>query len=439
MANAAIYVSPDAPIFRGGIGQVWSCRNHECVLSGPFQTGKTYGVLSKLHALLCKYPNCRALMVRKTRKSILGSAVITYEKKVLPYPPDHPKCQIRRFGGELSESYLYPNGSRLIVGGLDDATKYLSAEYDYIYVNQAEEIDLDAWENLVGRATGRAGNAPYPQVLADCNPGSAKHWIKHRDEIALFETTHHDNPSLWDGEKWTDLGERTIKILRSMTGIRYQRGYLGLWVGAEGLFFDTFDPDIHGLPGAPQDWIKQCNRLWGSMDYGFSHANVIMLHGEIQGENRRIITIKEWVHYKHYPHEIAADFLAGLTILGVDLRQLDYIMAGGDTFNKTGLAEQTIAEQYAAAGIALIPGEFGPGSRVMKAHTLQRMLGVTEPDRTVPPTWFYVAESCPALAACLPDLIADPKNTEDVLKRDGDDPYDCLTLGIYTPGVTSLA
>ena len=447
MGKVVIAVSDEAPAFRGGVDALWRCRNHEVILSGPYQTGKTYGVLSKLHALLCKYPNCHALMVRKTRKSVLASAVITYERKVLPYPPDHRLCPIRSYGGETPEFYTYPNGSRLIVGGLDDAQKYLSAEYDFIYVNQAEEIELDAWETLVGRATGRAGNAPYPQVLADCNPGSAKHWIKHRRDLTLFETTHKDNPSLWDGNNWTPLGEQTNKILRSMTGVRYKRGYLGLWVGAEGVFFDSFDPDIHGLPGEPADYIADCSRLWGSMDYGFSHANVITLHGEIPnrwtatGEPRQTITLKEWVHTKHYPPEIAGDFLAGLAIMGVDYRQLDFIMAGGDSFNKTGVAEQSIAEQYQVAGINLIPGSFGPGSRVMKAHTLQRMLGVADPanGRSVPATWGYVRSACPRLEDCLLDLVADPRNTEDVLKVDGDDPYDSLMLGLFTPGASTIA
>ena len=138
-------------------------------------------------------------MVRKTRKSLLGSAVVTYEKKVLPAPPDD-YSPIRKYGGERPEFYIYPNGSKLTIGGLDDADKYLSAEYDYIYVNQAEEISLDEWEKLCGRATGRAANAPYPQVLADCNPGNPNHWILQKQTLNRIKTTHQDNPTLFDHE-----------------------------------------------------------------------------------------------------------------------------------------------------------------------------------------------------------------------------------------------
>jgi PBSX family phage terminase large subunit len=262
----------DAPIFRGGMLALWESKHHECLLSGPYQTGKTYGALSKLHALLCLFPNCYALMVRKTRNSILTSAVVTYMQKVLPFPPGHDLCPIEKYGGERPEFFLYPNGSRLAVGGLDDADKYLSAEYDFIYVNQAEEITLDAWEKLVGRATGRAGNAPWTQVFGDCNPGPPNHWIKNRAALQLLETRHEDNPSLHDGQDWTELGRKSLKILDGLTGLRYKRGRLGLWVGAEGVVYE-FDPTIHLIPPfeIPVDWqrIMVC-------DFGFVNPFVAL-------------------------------------------------------------------------------------------------------------------------------------------------------------------
>jgi len=262
----------DAPVFRGGMLSLWESKAHEVILTGPYETGKTFGALSKLHALLCLHPNCNALMVRKTRKSILASAVVTYEKKVLPFPPDDPKCAIQKYGGERPEFYLYPNGSRLTVGGLDDADKYLSAEYDYIYVNQAEEIALDSWEKLVGRATGRAENAPWTQVMGDCNPGPANHWIKNRASLKLLETRHEDNPTLHDGENWTERGKLTISILDGLTGVRYKRGRKGLWVSSEGVVYE-FDNTIHLLPrfDIPKSW--QRIRV---IDFGFTNPFVCL-------------------------------------------------------------------------------------------------------------------------------------------------------------------
>ena len=106
----------DAPVFRGGAAQMWESKAHEIILAGPYETGKTFATLSKLHALLCLFPRSRALMVRKTYKSVVNSAVVTYEQKVLPVPPSDTRCPVRAYGGEKPEFYQYPNKSRLLVG-----------------------------------------------------------------------------------------------------------------------------------------------------------------------------------------------------------------------------------------------------------------------------------------------------------------------------------
>ena len=138
-SNVAIVISATAPAFYGQIMDFWQYKGPEVLLEGPYETGKTFAALSKLHLLLCKYPNSQALMVRQTRNSIITSAVVTYENKVLPLRPgDH--TPVVRYGGERPVFYQYPNGSKLWVGGLDDADKYLSSEYDFIYINQLEEI-----------------------------------------------------------------------------------------------------------------------------------------------------------------------------------------------------------------------------------------------------------------------------------------------------------
>ena len=49
---------------------------------------------------------------------------------------------------------------------------------------------------------------------------------------------------------------------------------------------------------------------------------------------------------------------------------------------------------------------------------------------------WHISEDCKHLIECLPTLVRDPKNTEDVMKVDysenqiGDDPYDCARMGL---------
>lgn len=265
---------PGAPVFYGGALELWRYKGQEVILSGPYESGKTLPALTKLHALLVKYPKSRAFITRQTYKSLLATALVTYENKVLPVHPDSPDSPVRKYGKSKPEFYEYPNGSHLLVVGMDNPDKILSGEFDFGYVNQAEELLLDAWEKLVARCTGRAGNAPYTQVMADCNPSFPQHWILHRKPLKLLEQLHRHNPSLCNpvtGE-WTPQGQRTLTILGSLTGIRKLRGFEGRWVAAEGVVYEF--SDVHRMPRSK---VPEIRRWYLSVDFGFTNPFVCQL------------------------------------------------------------------------------------------------------------------------------------------------------------------
>jgi phage terminase large subunit len=255
----------------GAAAEFWRCKEPEIMLAGPAETGKTRSGLEKLDALLWKYARSQAVIVRKVRSTMAGSVLQTYAMKVLG--KDSP---VKPYGGEKAEWYDYPNGSRVWVAGIDDPGKALSSERDFIYVNQAEELNKSDWETLLTRATGRAGNAPYAQTMGDANPGPPQHWIKEREaagKLKLFNSRHEDNPTLFDPltGQITEQGKRTLSILDGLTGLRYQRLRRGLWVGAEGVVYEDFDPRIHLINQfpIPADW-----RRIRVIDFGYTNPFV---------------------------------------------------------------------------------------------------------------------------------------------------------------------
>lgn len=260
----------------------WRCKDPELMISGPAETGKTRISLEKLDRLMCKYTGAQGAIVRKTRASMSGSVLQTWENKVLG-----PGSPVKAYGGAHAEWYQYPNGSRVFVGGMDNADKVLSSERDFIYVNQAEELLLDDWEKLCTRATGRAGNAPYAQVFGDCNPGASTHWIKQRanaGRLTFFESRHEDNPTLFDPKtgEITAQGKRTMDVLENLTGIRYKRLRLGLWAAAEGMVYDNFDPVIHLIDRfpIPKEWAR-----YRVIDFGYTNPFVCQWWAE-DGDGR---------------------------------------------------------------------------------------------------------------------------------------------------------
>lgn len=251
---------------RGGAARMYADTSSEVMLSGPAETGKTYAALYKVDTFLRAYPGAQVTVARKVRATMLPTVLKTYERVRAI------KGGVTPYGGQQPEWYDYENGSRLWVAGLDNPGKALSSERDMIYVNQAEELDIQDWETLSTRVTGRGAVAPWTQLLGDCNPGAPQHWIKHREGLTFYESRHEDNPTLYDEQgNATPQGIKTISVLDRLTGVRYLRLRKGIWAGAEGMVYDGYDPAIHLIDPfpIPSDW-----RRIRSIDFGYTNPFV---------------------------------------------------------------------------------------------------------------------------------------------------------------------
>lgn len=258
---------------RGVLKQVFTLRDPEIIVDGPAGTGKSRGLLEKVHLCLTKYKGARGLMVRKTRASMTETCMQTYERKVLN---DLDKVH----WSTQDQKYTYPNGSELVVGGMDKATKVMSSEYDIIYVQEATELSLNDWEALSTRL--RNGVMPYQQQLGDCNPDDPRHWIIQRKKagyLRMLQSLHKDNPVLWDEVigNWTEFGQRYWDRLSKLTGVRLLRLRDGIWAAAEGVVYEEWNPAIHIVDWfpIPEEWPT----YW-AFDFGFNHPFVWKAYAE---------------------------------------------------------------------------------------------------------------------------------------------------------------
>jgi len=257
----------------GGARDLFYAVEHEVILSGPSETGKTLAACWKAHTLAAKYDGCNGAIVRKSQASVYGSVLQTFQRVIRGAP-------VQAYGGERPEKFIYPNGSTIWIGGMDNSDKILSSERDFVYVNQAEELHLDDWEKLSTRTTGRGAVVRYPQLFGDCNPGGSRHWIRQRAQdgaLRLLLSRHGDNPTLFDpatGEI-TAQGKRTLGILDNLTGVRRKRLLEGIWATSEGAVYDMFDPGIH-VTTRPD---SEMQRWHLAMDEGYTNPAVILLVG----------------------------------------------------------------------------------------------------------------------------------------------------------------
>lgn len=243
----------------GAALELFYCQSPEVLIEGPAGTGKSRAVLEKLHLCANKYAGMRGLIVRKTRASCTQSILSLFEQHVVE---EHSPI-LKGAARETRTHYVYPNGSELVVCGMDNPDRIMSAEYDIAAVFEATELLEDEYERIRTRLRGRV--MPYKQIIADCNPRGPGHWLNRRalsGKSVRLCSRHADNPACT---------ESYLATLASLTGVLRERFYLGKWVAAEGTVYPAFDRRVHVVPpfDVPQDW-----RRLRAVDFGYTNAFV---------------------------------------------------------------------------------------------------------------------------------------------------------------------
>jgi phage terminase large subunit len=275
---------------RGAALELANSRAKEVLISGAAGTGKSRAVLEKINLICLITPGTKALILRKTARSLATSALRTWERDVVK------EALIDRsvsyYGGSSREpaQYRYSNGSSVVIGGLDDPMKVMSTEYDVAFIQECTEITEEDWESVNIRL--RNGAISFQQIIGDCNPSHPTHWLLERaasGKLAHLVSQHEDNPRYFlpDGTPTTE-GVDYIARLDSLTGVRYLRLRKNIWAAAEGVIYEGFDPAIHVIDPfpVPASW----ERIW-SIDFG--HTNPFVWQDWALDEDRRAYLVRE--------------------------------------------------------------------------------------------------------------------------------------------------
>lgn len=276
---------------RGAARDFLMARDREVLLSGPAGSGKTVVALMKLHLAALAHPGLRGLIIRQTQTSLTSTTLNTFRELVSKEAL--AAGIVRWYGGSASRpaAYRYSNGSELTVGGLDRGPdKFLSAEVDRIFIDEAVQISETSLETLITRLRGKADT--YKQVTLATNPSSPSHWLFQRSArgaVRMLYSTHRDNPylTLPDGAL-TPAGTDYMAKLDGLSGVRRKRLLDGAWCTAEGIIYEDFDPSIHVVDrfDVPDGWTS-----WVTIDFGFNHPFVAQVWRE-DGDGR-LYLVKE--------------------------------------------------------------------------------------------------------------------------------------------------
>ena len=288
---------------RGACLDLFSRRDDEVLISGPAGTGKSRAALEKLNTMALENPGMRGLMLRKTAVSFTSSGLVTWKRDVIPELTE--AGVVSYYGGSREESaqYRYANGSVIVLGGMDKASKIMSTEYDVIFVQEATELTLDEWESLTTRL--RNGKVSFQQLIGDANPAEDTHWLKKRCDAGMtghLHSRHTDNPLLYDDDaELTTSGTAYMSRLDALTGVRKRRLRDGEWSSAEGVVYEGWDSAVHLIDPfeIPDDWP----RYW-VVDFGFTNPFVCQFWA--LDPDGRLYLYREWYRTQMLVSEHAA-------------------------------------------------------------------------------------------------------------------------------------
>jgi phage terminase large subunit len=231
-------------------------------LQGSARSAKTYNSLIWLITDALNDSGSRTSIVRKTLPALKGSALIDF-KEIL----NRMRIWDSKQFNKTELIYTLPNKAWFEFFSTDDEQKIRGRKRDRLFVNEANEISLMEWQQLLMRTSKYA--------IIDYNPSfSEDHWI---ESINKDPDTHHlistyfDNPFL--EQKIID----DIEKLRDKNKSLWTVYGLGLRAVIEGRIFDSYEI-IEEIP----EWVK---KRWVGMDFGYTNDPTAILNVAIDGED----------------------------------------------------------------------------------------------------------------------------------------------------------
>lgn len=156
----------------------------------------------------------------------------------------------------------FPNGSQIVLGGLDDKArveKVLGAEYSTLYFNEASQIPWSSVEVAMSRLAQNSGLAL--KAYFDCNPPSKLHWsyelfrakMKPGTREALANPGDYAEMLVNPADNRANLPEKYFDILAGMSEAKRLRFERGEWASeVNGALWTLEGIDAHRVATAPE-------------------------------------------------------------------------------------------------------------------------------------------------------------------------------------------
>jgi len=154
---------------------------------GGTRSGKTYNILLWIIFYYTRKNKGQTITIcRKTFPSLRASVMRDFFEILRSYD------LYREQYHNKSSSEYYLNGNLVEFISIDQPDKIRGRKRNLLYINEANELFFEDWQQLIFRTDGK--------IILDYNPSDSFHWIYDkvipRDDAEFFQTTYKDNPFL---------------------------------------------------------------------------------------------------------------------------------------------------------------------------------------------------------------------------------------------------
>lgn len=254
---------------------------------GAVRTGKTVATLFRFMLACEECPDSQIWMVGHSSNTIFDNAIrLLLESEQLSM--FRPFCTWHPGKREL----LFRDKTIKTLGAKDEGAMggFQGKTFSLVY---CDEMTLYP-DKIINMIDTRLSN-PHSMGFASMNPSHPTHQLKKWiDKAEAGDSNYYALHFTLDDNPYVDEPYKQ-RIRDSLSGLFYQRNYLGLWCLADGAIFDFFDRSLHIVdqpPRAAEYWIA-------AIDYGTLNAFCCLIIGVSTGRYTQTGKMM-WVEKEYY-------------------------------------------------------------------------------------------------------------------------------------------
>jgi phage terminase large subunit len=231
---------------------------------GGAGSGKSHSIAQLLLYKFFNEQEKRILILRKTLPSLRISTLTLMNQLMNDYSLKD------RIVEEKVHLNWYHNGSIIHYQGLDDPEKVKSAEFNYIWLEEATEFTWEEYQTIKLRLRAESKDKIPNQIFLSFNPIDERHWIKEK----LVEDTTQDTKEIVSNYKDNPfLPAEYIKDLENLQlqDISFYNVYtLGNWGKLENIIYKNW---------TTCDWmpdVSAVDKVFYGLDFGYNDPSALI-------------------------------------------------------------------------------------------------------------------------------------------------------------------